>query len=84
VSGGLEEFYHKVHAQDILLCFWDQKRVKLIYWRILSKLCLQAEITGANILSNILEYLEPPVVPEYELQSLLLAEIFYNLCIIIQ
>jgi hypothetical protein len=48
------------------LCDW--KRFEFTHWRSLLCLCLEAEVTGFAILTDVAGHLWPPVVVGYQFQ----------------
>jgi len=65
MSGGLQEFNHKINTEYIPPCVWNREWLKLTNWRVSPRFCPEAEIADIYILANIPRHLEPPVVLEY-------------------
>ena len=63
VSGGEGEFHNKIHAKRVLSRVWDSERVQFAYWSLSYQFHSEAEVAGANILSNVPRHLRPPVIP---------------------
>jgi len=66
MSGGLQEFDHKIDTERIFPCIWNRERLKFTNWKVSLGFCLEAEITGAYILADIPRHLRPPVVPGHQ------------------
>jgi len=66
MSGGLQEFNHKIDTEHIPPYVWNGKRLKLANWRVSPGFRPEAEITGTYILANIPKHLRPPVVPGHQ------------------
>jgi len=66
MSGGLQEFNHKINTERIPPCIQNGERLKLANWRVLSRFSLEAEIAGTYILANIPRHLRPPVVLRHQ------------------
>jgi len=66
MSGGLQEFDHKINTERIPPCIQNRERLKLANWRVSPEFRPEAEITGTYILANIPRYLRPPVVPRHQ------------------
>jgi len=63
MSGGLQEFNHKIDTECIPPCIRNRERLKFANWGMSPGFRLEAEITGAYILADIPRHLRPPVVP---------------------
>jgi len=63
MSGGLQEFDHKIDAESVPLCVRNGERLKLANGRMSSRFHLEAKITSAHILADVPRHLGPPVVP---------------------
>ena len=68
VFGGEGEFHNEIHTKRVPLQVWDPERVQFTYWSLSYWFCPKAEVTGADVLSDIPRYLRPPVVSRYQLQ----------------
>jgi len=66
MSGGLQEFDHKINTEHIPSCIQNGERLKLANWRVSPGFCLEAKITGTYILADIPRYLRPPVVLRHQ------------------
>ena len=62
MSGGLREFDYEIDTEHIPLCVRNRERLKFANRRVLPGFRLEAEITGAHILTDIPTHLRPPVV----------------------
>ena len=62
MSGGLQEFDHKIDTEGILPCIWNGERLKLANRRMLPRFRLEAEVTSTHILADVPRHLGPPVV----------------------
>jgi len=65
MSGGLQEFDHKINTESIPPCVQNGERLKLANGRMSPRFCLKAEITSTHILANVPRHLGPPVVLEH-------------------
>jgi len=63
MSGGEGEFHNKVHTERVPSRVRDPERVQFTHWSLLYRFCPDAEITGADVLSDVPRYLQSPVVP---------------------
>jgi len=61
------EFHDEVHTEHVPSRVWDPERVQFAYQSLPYQFCSKAEVTGADVLSNIPRHLGPPVVPRYQL-----------------
>jgi len=66
MSGGLREFDHEINTERIPPCIRNGERLEFANRRVLLGFRLEAEITGAHILTDIPRYLRPPVVPGHQ------------------
>jgi len=66
MSRGLWEFDHEIDTERIPLCVRNGERLKFANKRVLPGFRLEAEITGAHILTDIPRHLRPPVVPGHQ------------------
>jgi len=66
MSGGLQEFDHEIDTECIPPCVRNGKRLKFTNRRVLPGFRLEAEITGAHILTDIPRHLRPPVVSGHQ------------------
>jgi len=62
MSRRLREFNHEINTEHIPLCVRNGERLKFANRRVLPGFHLEAEITGAHILTDIPRHLRPPVV----------------------
>ena len=58
--------------------------MQFAYQSLPYRFCPKAEVTGANVLSDIPKYLRPPVVPRYQLQCFPAFRMSSNLRIVAQ
>jgi len=65
MSGREGEFHNKVHTESVLSRVQDLERVQFAYRSLPYQLCSKAEVTGADILSDVPRHVRPPVVPGY-------------------
>ena len=84
MSGGEKEFYNKVHTKCVPSQVWNLKRVQFAYWSLPYWFCPDAEVTGADILSNVSRHLWLPVVPKDQFQCFPASQVPSNLCVITQ
>jgi len=71
MSGGEREFHDKVHTKHVPPQVWDLERVQFTHWSLSYWFCSEAEITDANILSDVPRHLRPPVrATRVELQEI--------------
>jgi len=70
MSGGEGEFHNEVHTKHVPLQVQDPERVQFAYWSLPYWFCPNAEVTGADVLSNVPRHLWPPVVPRDQFQCL--------------
>ena len=68
MSGGEGEFHNKVYTEHVPSRVRDPERVQFAYWSLPYRFCPNAEITGADILSDVPRHLRPPVVPRDQFQ----------------
>jgi len=66
MSGGLQEFDHKINTKHISLCIWNREWLKLANWRVSPRFSPEAEITGTYVLADIPRHLRPPVVLRHQ------------------
>jgi len=66
MSGRLWEFDHEIDTERIPLCVRNGERLKFANRRVSPGFRLEAEITGAHILTDIPRHLRPPVVPGHQ------------------
>jgi len=84
VSGGEGEFHNEIHTKCVPSQVQDPEGMQFIYWSLPYQFRPKAEVTGADILSNIPRHLGPPVVPKYQLQYFPVSRMSSNLCIVAQ
>jgi len=65
MSGGLQEFDHKINTECIPSCVWNREWLEFTNRRVSPGFHPETEITGAYILADIPRHLKPPVVPEH-------------------
>jgi len=63
MSGGLQEFDHKIDTKGVPLCVRNGERLELANRRMSSRFSLEAKIASTHILADIPGHLRPPVVP---------------------
>ena len=63
MSGGLQEFDHKIDAKGVPPCVWHRERLKLANRRMSPRFCPEAKIASTHILADVSRHLGPPVVP---------------------
>ena len=62
MSGGLQEFDHKIDAEGVPPHVRHRERLKLANRRMSPRFRLEAKIASAHILANVPRHLGPPVV----------------------
>jgi len=62
MSGREGEFYNKIYTKRVLSQVWDPERVQFTYQSLPYWFCSEAEITGADVMSDVPRHLRPPVV----------------------
>ena len=55
------EFHNEVHTERVPLRVRDPERVQFAYRSLPYRFCSKAEVTGADVSSDIPRYLGPPV-----------------------
>ena len=63
MSGGLQEFDHKIDAKGVPPRVRHRERLKLANRRMSPRFCPEAKIASAHILADVPRHLGPPVVP---------------------
>jgi len=63
MSGGLQEFDHKINTEGILPYIRNRERLKLANGRMSPRFCPEAKIASTHILADVPRHLGPPVVP---------------------
>ena len=63
MSGGGGEFHYEINAKRVPLQVWDSERVQFAYQSLPCQFYPEAEVTGADVLSDVPRYLQPPVIP---------------------
>ena len=63
MSGGLQEFDHKIDTEGVPLCVWNGERLELANRRMSPRFSPEAEVTSTHILADVPGHLRPPVVP---------------------
>jgi len=63
MSGGLQEFDHKIDTEGVPPRVQNGERLKLANKRMSPRFCPEAKIASAYILANVPRHLGPPVVP---------------------
>jgi len=66
MSRGLREFDHEIDTECIPPCIRNGEQLKFTNRRVSPGFRLEAEITGAHILTDIPRHLRPPVVPGHQ------------------
>jgi len=84
VSGGEGEFHNKVHTECVPSRVRDPEGVQFTYRSLPHRFCPDAEITGADILSDVPRHLRPPVVPRDQFQCFLASGVPSDLHIMTQ
>ena len=84
MSGGEGKFYDKIHTKRVLSRVWDPKRVQFAYQSLPYRLRSEAEVTGADVLSDVPRHLRPPVVPRNQLQCFPVSGVSSNLRVMTQ
>ena len=62
MSGGEGEFHDEIHTKHVPSQVQDLKRVQFAYQSLPYQFCSEAEVTGADVLSDVPRYLRPLVV----------------------
>ena len=65
MSGGLQEFNHKINTEGVPPCVRHGEQLMLTNRRMSPRFCLGAKIASTHILANVSRHLRPPVVPEH-------------------
>ena len=63
MSGGLQEFDHKINTERVPLFIQNREQLELANRRVLPRFCLEAEVAGTHILADVSRHLGPPVIP---------------------
>jgi len=63
MSGGGGEFYYEINAKHVLSRVRDSERVQFAYRSLPRRFRPEAEVIGADVLSNVPRHLWPPVIP---------------------
>jgi len=63
VSGGEGEFHNEIHTKHVPSQVRDPEGMQFAYWSLPYRFRPKAEVTGADVLSDIPRHLELPVVP---------------------
>jgi len=63
MSGGGGEFHYEINAKRVPSRVWDSERVQFTYWSLPCWFHPEAEVTGADVLSDVPRHLQPPVIP---------------------
>jgi len=63
MSGGLQEFDHKIDAEGVPPRVRHREQLKLVNRRMSPRFHLEAKIASAHILADVPRHLGPPVVP---------------------
>jgi len=63
MTGGEGEFYYKVHTKHVPSQVQDPERVQFAYRSLPYRFRPNAEVTGANVLSDVPRHLRPQVIP---------------------
>jgi len=62
MSGGLQEFDHKIDTEGIPLCIQNGERLKLANRKMSPRFCPETEIASTHILADVPRHLGLPVV----------------------
>jgi len=81
---GEEEFHNKVHTERVPSWVWDPERVQFAYQSLPYWFCPDAEITGADVLSDVPRHLRPPVFPRDQFQCFPASGVSSNLRVMTQ
>jgi len=84
VSRGEEKFYNKVHTEHVPLRVWDLERVQFAYWSLSYRFYPNAEVTDADVLSDVPRHLRPLVVPRDQFQCFPASRVPSNLHVMTQ
>jgi len=63
MSRGGGEFHYEINAKRVPLRVWDSERVQFAYRSLSRWFHPEAEITGADVLSDVPRHLRPSVIP---------------------
>jgi len=63
MSGGLQEFDHKIDTEGVPPHVWNGEQLKLANGRMSPRFHLEAKIASAHILADVPRHLGLPVVP---------------------
>ena len=66
MSGGLQEFDHKIDTKHIPSFIWNGEWLKPANRKVSPRFHLEAEIAGTYILADVPRHLRPPVVPGHQ------------------
>jgi len=66
MSGGLQEFDHRIDTERVPPFVWNREWLELANRRVSPRFCPEAEVTGTHILANIPRHLGPLVIPGYQ------------------
>ena len=81
---GEGEFHDEIHTKCVPSRVWDLERMQFTYWSLPYRLHSEAEVTGADVLSNVPRHLQPPVVPRDQLQCFPASGVSSNLRVMTQ
>ena len=57
MSGGLQEFDHKINTERVPLFIQNREQLELANRRVLPRFCLEAEVAGTHILADVSRHL---------------------------
>jgi len=83
-SGGEREFHNEIHTKHVPSWVQDPKRVQFAYQSLPYLLRSEAEVTGADVLSDVPRHFQPLVVPRDQLQCFPVSGVSSNLCVMTQ
>jgi len=84
MSGGEGEFHNEIHTKHVPSRVQDPKRMQFAYQSLPYWLRSEAEVTGADVLSDVPRHLRPPVVPRDQLQCFPVSGVSSNLHVMTQ
>ena len=78
------EFHNKVYTEHVPSRVRNPERVQFAYRSLSYWFCPDAEVTGADILSDVPRHLQPPVVPRDQFQCFPVSGVLSNLPVMTQ
>ena len=75
------EFSNEVHTEDTPAALQDGEQVEFFGGTLLLNLGPEAEVTCPSVLTDVAEYLWPPVVLGYQFQCLSVTRVSHNLLV---